>query len=77
MGAFGGLLDRAAWPYIWIGAYLAGGIAGGTVFGRFVTLGLRRVLAGSIVKAPGTAAPAGVPKERAYPSTYRPSTYNR
>ncbi|HET9493080.1 MAG TPA: hypothetical protein VFR15_02500 [Chloroflexia bacterium] len=67
MGAFGGLLDRAAWPYIWIGAYLAGGIAGGTVFGRFVTLGLRRVLSGAADDARGRAE-ATAPK-RAYPST--------
>jgi hypothetical protein len=75
MLTLGGLLGRGAWPYIWIGAYLAGGIAGGAVFGRFVTLGLRRAVSGAAADARGQRAAAS-PK-RAYPSTYRTSAYNR
>jgi hypothetical protein len=69
MWAFGGVLGRGAWPYIWIGAYLSGGIAGGAVFGRFVTLGLRRALS--------SAADDASSPRRAYPSPYRTSAYNR
>jgi hypothetical protein len=75
MLTFGGLLDRGAWPYIWIAAYLAGGITGGAVFGRFVTLGLRRALSGSTFTSHGQRV-ATAPKQ-ALPSTYRPSAYNR
>jgi hypothetical protein len=71
MGAFGGLLPRGAWPYIWIAAYLAGGITGGAVFGRFLTLGLRRVLSGATADA-GSAA-QGRP-EKGPAREHRPGT---
>ena len=76
MGALGELLGRGAWPYIWIAAYLAGGVAGGTVFGRFVTLGLRQLLPGAGDEAPvarrvvRAKAPSPL-RSNAYPSAFR------
>jgi hypothetical protein len=47
IGVLGAILDRRAWPYLLLGIHLIGGLVGGAVYGRFITVGLRRLLPGT------------------------------